>query len=206
MITAMPVTKKPVLVVFDFDGTITHSNAFFRAALFFAGWRKMAGAVPPLLGPALGFALGAVSYDMLKERALVALFGGMDRVQYLRLCNAFGRNIIPTMLRPAAMECLHAHRMAGRRVLVVSASPKEWLMGWTELQGVELVASAMEVAGSRLTGKLDAPNCHGEEKVRRIEARVGELGQFYLIAYGDSKGDLALLSKADEACYKPFRK
>ena len=205
----MPQTEnisKPPLVIFDFDGTITYSNAFLRAVLFFVGWRKMAVAAIFLLGPAFGYALKAVSYDKLKEKAMVALFAGMEHARYLCLCESFGRTVIPVMLRPQAMDCLAAHNKAGRRVLVVSASPGEWLEGWAKTQGAELVASAMEEVEGRLTGKMVDPNCRGEEKVRRIEARVGDLGQFHVIAYGDSKGDLALLSKADEGYYKPFRK
>jgi phosphatidylglycerophosphatase C len=55
------------------------------------------------------------------------------------------------------------------------------------------------VVGSdgRLTGELASPNVRREEKVRRLEAWLGDDGPVELWAYGDSDGDRELLARAD---------
>ncbi|RYH27835.1 MAG: hypothetical protein EON54_23585, partial [Alcaligenaceae bacterium] len=58
---------------------------------------------------------------------------------------------------------------------------------------------------SVLTGELKTPNCHGEEKVRRLrewlEQRFGSASaDVALHAYGDTAGDKPMLAMADERC------
>ncbi len=43
------------------------------------------------------------------------------------------------------------------------------------------------------------------ERVRRLEAIIGELKQYCIYAYGDSQGDRELLQVADFPYYRPFR-
>ena len=66
------------------------------------------------------------------------------------------------------------------------------------------VVSAQIVDG-RLTGRFLTPNCYGAEKVNRIRQLLPDRQHYYLVAYGDSRGDRELLAEADEAYYKPFR-
>ena len=56
-----------------------------------------------------------------------------------------------------------------------------------------------------LTGKIENQNCHGEEKVNRINAAF-DLSQYdEIYCYGDTKGDKPMLRLATFAFYKPFR-
>ena len=70
---------------------------------------------------------------------------------------------------------------------------------------ITLLATRLEISGDHLTGKIRGANCHGEEKVRRIQEayQLKEYPQVY--AYGDTKGDLPMLKLADIRFYKPFR-
>ena len=56
-----------------------------------------------------------------------------------------------------------------------------------------------------LTGHFLTKNCHGTEKVRRLQALFPDREHYHLTAFGDSGGDRALLAFADEAHFKPFR-
>ena len=48
-------------------------------------------------------------------------------------------------------------------------------------------------------------NCYGEEKVKRLLQLYPERTEYWLTAYGDSRGDTELLDFANESYYKPFR-
>lgn len=71
--------------------------------------------------------------------------------------------------------------------------------------GIVLIATKLEIRGSKLTGKFASQNCHCIEKVNRIK-EIYDLDDYeYIYAYGDSSGDKELLALADESFYKPFR-
>ena len=71
---------------------------------------------------------------------------------------------------------------------------------------LQVVGTQIEVENDVITGRFLTPNCYGQEKVRRIEQELTQpRDSYYLVAYGDSKGDQQMLRYADEAHYKPFR-
>lgn len=89
--------------------------------------------------------------------------------------------------------------LGGDRVVVVTASMLQWVKPWCESHGVaEVLATEPEIDSctSTLTGRFATPNCHGEEKMRRVRALVGEPGGYEIWAYGDSHGDDAMLEAA----------
>ena len=61
----------------------------------------------------------------------------------------------------------------------------------------------------RLTGRFLSNNCYGAEKVERLCKLLPELrthrSDYFIEAFGDSRGDRELLAFADKAHYKPFR-
>ena len=96
----------------------------------------------------------------------------------------------------------------GVRVLVVSASVDNWVAPF--FPGVDVQGTQAEVTDGRLTGRFLTRNCYGQEKVNRLKQAVPELKnnrqQYYIVAFGDSRGDKEMLEFADEQHYKPFRK
>lgn len=89
-------------------------------------------------------------------------------------------------------------------VVVVSASIEDWLKPWCDENKVKLIATKLEFKNELITGRFASENCYGEEKVRRIK-EVYALESFeYIYAYGDSSGDIKMLSLADEQHYKLF--
>jgi phosphatidylglycerophosphatase C len=80
-----------------------------------------------------------------------------------------------------------------------------WIEPWASSLGVDaVIASRIEVQGDHLTGRMDGPNCHGAEKLRRLLALYPNRGSYTLHAYGDSRGDAALLGAADRRFYRCF--
>ena len=112
-------------------------------------------------------------------------------------------------LQDWTMARLAWHRQAGHCCVLVSASPDIYLRRVASQLGFDgLICTEMEVQGARLTGRMHTPNCHGEQKVLRLEAWLsarfgGESVQtMRLYAYGDTAGDKPLLRLARHAWYR----
>lgn len=97
----------------------------------------------------------------------------------------------------------------GAQCLVVSASVDNWVKPFFP-DAVKVLGTQLEVKDGRLTGRFTTPNCYGPEKVKRLKEAYPDLecnrDKYYIIAYGDSRGDKEILEFADERHYKPFRK
>jgi len=89
-------------------------------------------------------------------------------------------------------------------VMIVSASIDNWVAPF--FQNVLVLGTQIDVRNGRLTGKFLTPNCYGAEKVNRVKAVLKQPREhYYIVAFGDSRGDKELLTYADEAHFKPFR-
>jgi phosphatidylglycerophosphatase C len=104
-------------------------------------------------------------------------------------------------VRPEVRRRLDWHRGRGDRVVVVSASPDAYVaVAADRLAADATIATLLEVDDSGcVTGRYQGANCRGEEKIRRLRRWMGDQGLDGgpLWAYGNSRGDLAMLSAAD---------
>ena len=194
-----PATR-PVVAVFDVDGTLTTGDCvlpFLRRA---AG-RRLA---TTLLGHPLALAagLGRRDRDRLKALACASL-AGIPGVEIERLGDEFARDVASTRLREDTTARLRRHRELGHTVVLASASLDPYLAPLGRLLGADdVVCTTLERDGDgRLTGRLAGPNCRGAEKARRVRALLDGRGleDAELWAYGDSEGDEPLLAIADHA-------
>jgi phosphatidylglycerophosphatase C len=64
----------------------------------------------------------------------------------------------------------------------------------------------MTLRDGHYTGDMTTPNCHGEQKVIRLQAWLNATfpneSQLEIHAYGDTKGDIPLLRLAQQAWYR----
>ncbi|MBP9119222.1 MAG: HAD-IB family phosphatase, partial [Ignavibacterium sp.] len=120
-------------------------------------------------------------------------------------CEQFATKIIPGLIRPGAQKELDTLSQVGVTVVIVSASPENWVGKWSKRNSFDCIGTVLDIKNELITGKLVGKNCHGEEKVKRIKNRynIGDYQAIY--AYGDSKGDLPMLEIATDNFYKPFR-
>ena len=81
---------------------------------------------------------------------------------------------------------------------------EDWLKPWCDRIGVELLATKLFSLQGRLSGEFATPNCHGQEKVNRVLEHIKLSDYQAVYAYGDSKGDEAMLAFADRAFYRDF--
>ncbi len=192
----------PDIAAFDFDGTLTAGGSVFGFLAAVAGRRTVlsAGAAlsPFIAGAAL--AGGAVA-DRTKERLFVRVLAGTDADEAATIAARYGEDHLRRRTRREVRRRLDWHRGRGDSIVVVSASPELYVGPAAAVLGVAgVVATRLEVdERGRLTGRYDGGNCRGAEKLRRLrrwsEESDGAPGRLW--AYGNSRGDLAMLRAAD---------
>lgn len=193
------------IAFFDFDGTITRGDSFIRMIRYVVGTpRFLAGMA--LLSPVLvAFKAGLIPNWRAKEIVIAYFFKTWRKEKFNDRCEKFARNVIPHMVRPAAIEKIQEHHAKGHKVVLVSASAENWLQCWAEEMDMDLIATRVEMKDGRVTGRLLGKNCYGPEKESRIREQIQLEDYDHIYAYGDSKGDCEMLALAKEAHYRPFR-
>lgn len=197
--------KKKSLALFDFDGTVTSKDSLFAFLVFSRGWiRFILGML--FLSPVLAaFKLGLVQNWKAKELLLTYFFKDMSEPAFQQLCTRFTAEVIPRIIRKKARERIESHVREGDRVVIVSASPENWVGLWAREYDLEWVATRLRVDAGKLTGKFSGKNCHGMEKVARVRVYLNLSEYHEIYTYGDSKGDLPLINLGTKKYYKPFR-
>lgn len=198
------VATGPVVAAFDFDGTITHRESLFPFLRFAAGNALFYERLCTLLPTLAGYALGLLDNEQAKERVLARFFAGTPIAQLSASAAAFSRQVLPRLVRPAALQRIAWHRDRGDRCVLVSASLRLYLAPWAQAVGFDdVLASELELtADGHVTGRLIGGNCYGAGKVRRLEQLLGPRTGYQLYVYGDSRGDRELLARADHAFYR----
>ena len=103
------------------------------------------------------------------------------------------------MRNESVIQKMENHILCSDTVYVVSASISEWVRPWCEQMKVtDVIATEIEVDSHNLvTGRFLSKNCYGQEKVNRFTKKEPDRRNYYLYAYGDSRGDKELLEYAD---------
>ncbi|WKE66356.1 HAD-IB family hydrolase [Gallaecimonas kandeliae] len=128
---------------------------------------------------------------------IISPLAGKSVAEVAAWVEAFAREEVLPKVRPQAMAALEAHRAAGERVLVASATIAPIVAGICALLGVEeLIATELAVMDGRYTGQGMGVPSIGPGKAWRLGQLLGGKPAF-LTAYSDSINDLALLSLAD---------
>jgi phosphatidylglycerophosphatase C len=193
------------IAFFDFDGTITTKDTLLEFIKYSKGrFRFILGFL--LNSPWLiAFRLKLISNQAAKERILTWFFRNTPLPDFQQTCEKFSTDIIPTLLRPKALKEIETLRKKGATIVVVSASPENWIRPWAGSLEIKLIATRLQVKENTLTGKITGKNCHGREKVNRIHEGYQLPDYSIVYAYGDSSGDKPMLQLAHTAFYKPFR-
>jgi phosphatidylglycerophosphatase C len=189
------------IVAADFDGTLTNRDTLLEFIRFAKGDVRCL----------LGFLLFAPLLVMMilklypnwksKQKLFSYFFSGMSLEEFNRL----GRNFAAEnrhLLRKGGVEMIEKAKQNGAEVVVISASIDNWVQPF--FPDLRVIGTRAEVKNGLLTGRFSSKNCYGQEKVNRLLEVFPDRSDYYLIAYGDSKGDRKLLRFADEQHYKPF--
>jgi phosphatidylglycerophosphatase C len=196
---------KKGIAFFDFDGTITTKDTLLEFIKFCKGsFRFYLGFL--INGPYLvAYKSKIISNQAAKEKVLQFFFRNTPADVFENQCDAFTKTKLSSLVRPGALQEIKKLKDANYVVVVVSASPENWIRKWAKENEVELIASRLEVKDGMMTGKIIGKNCHGEEKVRRIMEKYVITDYSSVHAYGDTGGDKPMLALATRSFFKPFR-
>jgi HAD superfamily hydrolase (TIGR01490 family) len=200
-------SAQPVIAAFDFDGTITTRDTFAMFIAFVKGRKAMLWGFLRHAHLLVAWKLGRKSNEEVKQKIFTYFFAGMSLDIFNDYCKAFF-NKCYDIIRPEAMKAIVEHRRAGNTLVIVSASVENWVQVFADHLGIDVVLCTTLAVdeNNRLTGTFASPNCYGNEKVKRLIDIYPDRSEYRLIAYGDSKGDKALLAFADEAYFRSFEK
>jgi HAD superfamily hydrolase (TIGR01490 family) len=184
---------------FDLDKTIIakSSTLAFTRAMFKAGLLNGSTLAKAGIAQAYYQAFGA-DHDRM-ERAkeeLSAVTKGWDREEVEAIVTETVDQVVTPLVYAEALAIMEEHRGAGRRVVVISASPEEIVRPLCRYLGIdEIIATRAEVDDEdKYTGELEL-YAYGPGKAKAIremaEAENIDLSASY--AYSDSITDLPML-------------
>ena len=195
------------IYAFDFDGTLTTKDTLLEFIHFAKGSGQLfCGFLlfSPLL---ILMKLHLFPNWKVKQKIFSYFFKGMKIDDFNALCTRFAEQN-KHLLRPAGIEKVRqAIDEEHNTVLIISASIDNWVRPFFDEieKKIQVLGTQIETKEGRLTGQFTTKNCYGEEKVNRLTALYPHREAYYLIAFGDSRGDKELLAFADKGFYKPFR-
>lgn len=191
--------NKRLVAVFDFDGTLTSRDTMFDFIGFACGRLKLwLGLI--LFAPIIAVMfMKIIDNNSCKQMLLSWFFKGMSYNEFRALGERYAERA-SRLLRSDTVQYLRERKEEGCKVYVVSASIKEWVAPVCHSLGVdEVLATEFAVdSDGLLTGRFAVHNCFGQEKVRRLIDVEPQRDDYYLYAYGDSRGDKEMFEFADE--------
>lgn len=196
--------SKPVLSVFDFDGTLTYRDSFTLFLRVKLGFPRFIAGMAGLAIPATQHLLGIKNRDELKEDLIRNFLTGFSVAELGHLSDDFCHHYWPKLMRLSGYAEVEGQLRRGAVVTLCSASPEIILMPFAERLGINLIGTRLEERNGTFTGAIQGRNCRQAEKVRRLENIYGDLNQYHVRAWGDSDGDKQLLAVADEPYYRWF--
>lgn len=189
----------------DFDGTLTTADSLLLFIRFAHGTTFFIVGFLLHLPLLVLMKFHLYSNSKMKQRIFSFFFKGMSEEKFNALCHDFARQH-QHLLRRQGIDTLLKALERGEEVLIVSASIDRWVSPFFSSHPcLQVIGTQIEVREGRITGRFSSPNCYGAEKVNRINATIPNRNHYYIIAYGDSRGDKEMLDYADERYYRPFQ-
>lgn len=194
---------RPVVVIFDLDGTITLRDTYVEFLIGFLR-RNPARVIRSMLLP---FALTLYTFgwrdnSWLKETFLNAIAGGASRKEIMQYIDVFVSKLIKEGLRPGAIQAIQHHRREGHVLVLATASLDFYADKIGSDLGFSQVISTQSIWDShdKLTGKICGGNCYNINKLKKIKDVLGaELCEYQKIVYTDHHADLPIIEWADKA-------
>ncbi len=208
---------------FDFDGTLTKRDTLIEFIRYVKGNKEFLLGFLKHLHLLILMKIGFMPNWKTKRIIFQYFFGGMTLEKFNEYGEKFAKDKA-LLLRKKGMAAVNKALMDGEQVVIISASIENWVVPFfthpqplpkggesdsptpnTQLPPpIKIIGTKVQVVDGKLTGRFLTKNCYGEEKVRRLLEHYPNRKEYKLVAYGDSRGDHALLDFADEGHYKEF--
>ena len=188
------------ITVFDFDGTLTSTDSMMAVIIYQRGKWGMAWALLRQIHLIVLMMLKAYSNQKTKEHLLNYCFGQMTEEELDDLFTRFAASHQHIIRPEMAKRLEEAHQEERNTPIVITASPRMWVEKFVE--GTTVLGTELEFKDGRFTGRFTTKNCYGAEKVSRLKEHIKDLSihrdEYYITAYGDSRGDKEMLEYANE--------
>lgn len=187
---------KAGLALFDFDGTITSKDSatlfyktLYNSPIVFV-YRHLILCLPQYIS----YRLKLTDYIPLKRRRLQVHVGGLTEENFNRKVLEFQQMHLPSIIKNSALDRLSWHKDQGHEIWVVSASYDFLLSEWCKQMNIGLIVNI--TVRNQHTCIFEGEDCNFNNKVHQIRKRVNLYDYSIVYAYGDSDGDMPLLSLA----------
>lgn len=193
-------SRSAVVAAFDVDKTLTNRDCVVPFLLRVGGASFVARLV--VRSPQVLVAAIRRNRDRVKALATRSALRGRPVSDVDTLAREFADRVWERHMRADTVARLGWHLEQGHRVVLVSASYRNYLVPLAERLGAHAVISTeLDVENGRCTGELRGPNCRADVKAERLRTWIDEQGweSAEVHAYGDSAGDRAMLDLADHA-------
>jgi len=185
------------LALFDFDGTLTTKDSLGEFIKFAVGKPTYYFKLVLFFPIFLLYKTKLMDNSYAKELLFRLYFYKINEDEFKAVAQKYGETEINDILRQNIYEKFLQHIKDGDKVLLVSASIKCWLSPWAQKHKVELLCTELAFEDKIFTGHFKTKNCHGEEKLTRVQAHLNLDNYDKIYTYGDSSGDNAILAVAD---------
>lgn len=194
------VFSSEILALFDLDGTITDRDTFLDFHLWALGLGKTLLGLLDMKLPGIIFRTGR---EGAKQRLFSNYWQGKDYEYFVEMGKGYSIGRLPSLVKKHASKAIAFHRERKDKMILVSASLREWMEPWAHDAGFSaVIATEPEVQSGILTGFFSTPNCRGSEKVRRLREMGFPGSAATVYAYGNSRGDRQMLELATFPVYR----
>lgn len=187
--------SEPVLVVFDFDGTLVHGDSITGFAFEYLRTRPMRAL---LMLPFLPFTLVAMLLGPTRSVGVSFFWWLLSWGTRARVLGEALRRYTRVSLAPrgngATLAALAGHIERGDTVVVATAAPACVVRDLLRARGLGRAHVVGTRVLRRLGGLVTRPHCIGETKVHELERRLGITR--WAEVYSDSALDLPLMRRA----------
>ena len=170
--TMTGVATRATAAFFDLDKTIiAKSSSLAFSKPFQAGGLITRGALLRSAYAQFVFFVGGADHDQMEKmrQFMSQLVAGWDVATVREIVADTLHNIVDPLVFDEAVSLIEEHKLAGRDVVVVSASGAEVVGPIAEMLGADrVVATRLEIVDGRYTGEIDY-YAYAEEKARAIE-------------------------------------
>ncbi len=187
------------LALFDFDGTLSTKDSLDEFLKYSVGKKRYILNMLKFIPDLALWKLRIIDNSIAKERLFAIFFKGMDEALFRAKAKNFSLYRLDAIIDEARMKVLEQHQEGNSRVIIVSASMRCWLEPWCNKNGIELLSTELKFEDKKFSGKFLTPNCHGEEKAKRIKEYLNLDEYETIYAYGDSSGDTQMLALAHKS-------
>lgn len=186
------------VAVFDFDGTLTTRDTLLEFIKFTHGDGALFIGLSIFAPVLLLMKLHLFPNWKAKQMVFSWFYEDMEYSKFVDYGESFA-NLVEKIRKETTITHLKRLKDDGADIYVVSASIDDWVRPFCNRLGVKgVLGTKVEVKDGRLTGRFLTKNCYGQEKVNRLLEIEPNRNEYYLYAFGDSRGDKEMLEFADE--------